>query len=75
MKKAGRPSSAPKKLKDGFYISVSLSHSNKRVRIMRDSLRGVEEAKVKYKNRDFQYLGEVKNNFWIDGENKGSSTN
>ena len=75
MKKAGRPSSAPKKLKDGFYISVSLSHSNKRVRIMRDSLRGVEEAKVKYKNRDFQYLGEVKNNFWIDGENKGNSAN
>ena len=75
MKKAGRPSSAPKNLKDGFYISVSLSHSNKRVRIMRDSRRGVEEAKVKYKNRDFQYLGEVKNNFWVDGENKGSSTN
>ena len=75
MKKAGRPSSVPKKLKDGFYISVSLSNSNKRVRIMRDSRRGVEEAKVKYKNRDFQYLGEVKNNFWIDGENKGSSAN
>tara|TARA_B100001057_G_scaffold274373_1_gene274639 strand:- start:224 stop:451 length:228 start_codon:yes stop_codon:yes gene_type:complete len=75
MKKAGRPSSVPKKLKDGFYISVSLSHSNNRVRIMRDSRRGVEEAKVKYKNRDFQYLGEVKNNFWIDGENKGSSVN
>jgi len=75
MKKAGRPSSAPKKLKDGFYISIILSHSNKRIRIMRDSRRGVEEARVKYKNRDFQYLGEVKNNFWIDGENKGSSTN
>ena len=75
MKKVGRPSTVPKKLKDGFYISVSLSHSNKRVRIMRDSRRGLEEAKVKYKNHDFQYLGEVKNNYWIDGENKGSLAN
>jgi len=75
MKKAGRPSSAPKRLKDGFYMSISLGHSSKRIRIMRESRQGMEDAKVKYKNRDFQYLGEVKNNFWIDGENKGSSTN
>ena len=75
MKKAGRPSNAPKRLKDGFYISISLGHSSKRIRIMRESSQGMEEAKVKYKNRDFQYLGEVKNNFWIDGENKGSSIN
>ena len=75
MKKAGRPSSAPKKLKDGFYMSISLGHSSKRIRIMREDRRGMEEAKLKYKNRDFKYLGEVKNNFWIDGENKGKKIN
>ena len=75
MKKAGRPSNAPKGLKDGFYISISLGHSSKRIRIMRETRQGMEEAKVKYKNRDFQYLGEVKNNFWIDGENKGNKIN
>ena len=75
MRKSGRPSNAPKKLKDGFYISISLGHSSKRIRIMRENRQEIEDAKVKYKNRDFQYLGEVKNNFWIDGENKGSSAN
>tara|TARA_B100001250_G_C19112969_1_gene491886 strand:+ start:20 stop:247 length:228 start_codon:yes stop_codon:yes gene_type:complete len=75
MKKAGRPSNAPKKLKDGFYILISLPHSSNKIRIMRESRQGLEKAKVKYKNCNFQYLGEVKNNFWIDGKNKGSSTN
>ena len=75
MKKAGRPSTAPKGLKDGFYMLVSLVNSNTKIRIMRESRKGVEDAKVKYKNRNFQYLGEVKNNFWVDGENKGSSIN
>ena len=75
MKKAGRPSNAPKRLKDGFYISISLGNSSKRIRIMRESRQEMEDAKVKYKNRDFKYLGEVKNNFWIDGDNKGSSVN
>ena len=75
MKKAGRPSSASKGLKDGFYISINLPHSSKKIRIMRETRQGMEGAKVKYKNRDCQYLGEVKNNFWIDGENKGKSTN
>ena len=74
MRKAGRPSNSPKRLKDGFYMSISLNNSIKRIRIMRETLEEMEQARVKYKNCDVQYIGEVRNDFWMDGDNKGSST-
>ena len=74
MKKAGRPSSSPKRLKDGYYMLVTIKNMRNPIRIMRDTLEQVEQAKNQYKNHHFKYLGQVKDNFWIDGENKGKST-
>ena len=71
MKKAGRPSTTPKSLKDGYYMSINLSNSNKSIRIMRETLEQLKHAKDKYRNRDFRYIGQVKDHVWIDGENKG----
>jgi hypothetical protein len=73
MKKAGRPSRKPKKLKDGFYISVSISNTSRSLRIMRDSFDQLKLVEQQYKHRDFKYIGQVKDNIWIDGDNKGKS--
>ena len=74
MTKAGRPSNAPKKLKDGFYMSIGNKNTSKQVRIMRESREQMELVRIQYKLRNFKYLGQVKDNYWIDGENKGKST-
>ena len=74
MRKSGRPSNAPKKLKDGFYMSISVSNTSKRLRIMRETREQMELVKIQYQHRNFKYLGEVKDNLWIDGENKGKPT-
>ena len=74
MSKVGRPSRSPKKLKDGYYMSVVLKNTSKPVRIMRESFEQLNQAKEQYKDRGFKYIGQVQNNFWIDGENKGKPT-
>jgi len=75
MKKAGRPSKTPKRLKDGYYMSINLSNTGKSIRIMRETRQQMEQAKDQYKDRNFKYIGQVKDHFWIDGENKGRTTN
>jgi len=75
MRKSGRPSKAPKRLKDGYYMTVNLSPASKPIRIMRETLQQIEQAKEQYKNRNFKYIGQVKDHYWIDGENKGRRTN
>ena len=72
--KKGRPSQAPKKLKDGYYIYITLKNTTKPIRIMRETIEEVEHAKVKFKDQNFQYIGQVEKNIWIDGINKGKST-
>ena len=74
MKKAGRPSKTPKRLKDGYYMSINLSNTGKPIRIMRETLQQMQQAKNQYKDRNFKYIGQVKDHFWIDGENKGRPT-
>jgi len=74
MKKAGRPSSTPKRLKDGYYMSIKLSATAKPIRIMRETSQQMEQARDQYKERNFKYIGQVKDHFWIDGENKGKTT-
>ena len=74
MKKRGRPSNAPRRLKDGYYISVTLNSTGKPIRIMSETLEQLKVAQVKYKNYHCKYLGQVKDHFWIDGENKGKPT-
>ena len=74
MKKAGRPSSKPKKLKNGFYMSITISSSSRPIRIMRETFDQVKLVEQQYKDRDFKYIGQVKDNLWLDGENKGKLT-
>ena len=73
MKKSGRPSRKPKRLKNGFYMSISISNTLKSVRIMRESFEEMKLVEQQYKDRDFQYIGQVKDHVWVDGENKGKS--
>ena len=72
--KKGRPSQAPKKLKDGYYMSITLKNKAKPIRIMRETIEEIQYAKEKFKNSNFQYLGQVENDFWIDGAHKGKQT-
>tara|TARA_B100000900_G_C20533130_1_gene697177 strand:- start:959 stop:1186 length:228 start_codon:yes stop_codon:yes gene_type:complete len=74
MKKAGRPSRKPKKLKNGFYMSITISSSSRPIRIMRETFDEVKLVEQQYKDRDFKYIGQVKDNIWLDGENKGKFT-
>ena len=74
MKKAGRPSVKPMKLKNGFYMSITISSSSRPIRIMRETLDQVKLVEQQYKDRDFKYIGQVKDNLWLDGKNKGKLT-
>lgn len=74
MKKAGRPSTKQKKLKNGFYMSISTSHTSKPVRIMRESFEQMKLVEQQFKDRNFKYIGQVKGNVWIDGDKKGKLT-
>ena len=74
MMKKGRPSKAPKKLKDGYYMSITLKNTKKPIRIMRETIEEMKHAKEKFKNSNFQYIGQVEKDFWIDGVNKGKRT-
>jgi|TARA_B110000967_G_scaffold176767_1_gene190427 hypothetical protein len=75
MKKSGRPSKIPKRLKDGYYMSITLSNTSKAIRLMRETYEQMKDAEKQYKDRNFKYLGQVKDHYWIDGDNKGSKTN
>ena len=74
MMKKGRPSKAPKKLKDGYYMSITLKNTKKPIRIMRETIEEMKHAKEKFKNSNVEYLGQVENNVWIDGARKGKQT-
>ena len=75
MKKSGRPSKIPKRLKNGYYMSITLSNTSKPIRLMRETYEQMKDAEKQYKDRNFKYLGQVKDHYWIDGDNKGSKTN
>ena len=74
MRKRGRPSKNPGRLKDGYYMLISLDNLRKPIRIMSETLEQMKVAQGRYKNYHCKYLGQVKNHFWIDGENKGKPT-
>lgn len=71
MTKKGRPSTKKKKLKNGYYMSISNSISLKPVRIIRDTFEEMKLVEENYRNRNFKYIGQVKYNIWLDGEKKG----
>ena len=74
MKNPGRSSKKPKRLKNGFYMSISISNTSKSIRIMRENFEEMKLVEKKYKDRSFKYIGQVKDHVWVDGENKGKST-
>jgi len=71
MSSRGRPTTRAKGLKNGFYLELKVKGSNKSTRIMRESKEQAMLALEQFQNKIVKYLGEVKDNYWIDGENKG----
>jgi len=67
----GRPTTRDKGLRNGFYIELKDKHSSKPIRIMRDSHEQAMLALTQFENKIVKYLGEVKDNYWVDGDNKG----
>jgi len=76
MSKAVRKPARINSLKNEYYFSISGSvQSLKPIRLMRSSKFEIDIAEKDFKNRNYKYLGEVKDNVWQDGENKGKKTN
>ena len=55
-------------------MSISNSISSKPIRIMRDTFEEMKLVEENYRNRNFKYIGQVKDNIWLDGEKKGKPT-
>ena len=71
MSSRGRPTTRAKGLKNGFYIELKVKCSNKGTRIMRETHEQAMLALTQFQNKIVRYLGEVKDNYWMDGDNKG----
>ena len=71
MSSRGRPTTRAKGLKNGFYIELKVKGSNKGTRIMRETHEQAMLALTQFQNKIVRYLGEVKDNYWMDGDNKG----
>ena len=63
----GRPSTAPKKLKDGFYIDIANKGANSGIKIRRDTYEEMMAAVKEYeKTKRIIILGETKNGKWVN---------
>jgi|TARA_B110000495_G_scaffold202309_1_gene222063 hypothetical protein len=71
MTNRGRPTTRAKGLKNGFYLELRMKGSNKATRIMRETHDQAMLALTQFDNKIVKYLGEVKDNYWMDGDNKG----
>jgi len=58
-------------LKNGFYLELKMKGSNKATRIMRETHDQAMLALTQFDNKIVRYLGEVEDNYWMDGDNKG----
>lgn len=57
----GRPSSKPKKLKDGYYIEVRNKNDKTGIKIRRNSLSELKKAIKRYRVfKEVEILGQVK---------------
>ena len=57
----GRPSSKPKKLKDGYYIEVRNKNDKTGIKIRRDSLNELKNAIKRYRVfKEVEILGQVR---------------
>tara|TARA_Y100000746_G_scaffold101530_1_gene86631 strand:+ start:168 stop:395 length:228 start_codon:yes stop_codon:yes gene_type:complete len=71
MSSRGRPTTRAKGLKNGFYLELKVKGSSKSTRIMRETKEQAMLALEQFQNKIVRYLGEVKDNYWMDGDNKG----
>ena len=71
MSSRGRPTTRAKGLKNAFYIELKVKGWNKATRIMRETHEQAMLALTQFQNKIVRYLGEVKDNYWMDGDNKG----
>ncbi len=63
----GRPSTVPKKLKDGFYCEIYNKGSNSGIKIHRDSKDEMDRAAKEYsKTKRVVILGECKNGKFLN---------
>lgn len=62
----GRPSTKPKKLKDGFYLEVKNQGAKSGIKIRRDTYEELMLAKKDFeRTKEVKVLGEMKNDKWV----------
>ena len=71
MSNRGRPTTRAKGAVMVHITTVSIKGSNKATRIMRETHDSAMLALTQFDNKIVRYLGEVKDNYWMDGDNKG----
>ncbi len=54
----GRPSTAPKKLKDGFYVDIANKGANSGIKIRRDTYEEMMAAVKEYEKTNIDYIDE-----------------
>ena len=67
----GRPSTKPKKLKDGFYLEVKNQGAKSGIKIRRDTYDEMMLAKKSFeRTKEVKVLGEVVDDTFVDEANK-----
>jgi len=67
----GRPSTKPKKLKDGFYLEVKNQGAKSGIKIRRDTLEEMMVAKKNFeRTKEVKVLGEVIDDSFVNDKKK-----
>lgn len=67
----GRPSTKPKKLKDGFYLEVKNQGAKSGIKIRRDTYDEMMLAKKNFeRTKEVKVLGEVVDDTFVDDKKK-----
>ena len=67
----GRPSTKPKKLKDGFYLEVKNKGAKSGIKIRRDTLEEMMVAKKNFeRTKEVKVLGEVIDDTFVNDKKK-----
>jgi hypothetical protein len=67
----GRPSTKPKKLKDGFYLEVKNQGAKSGIKIRRDTLEEMMVAKKNFeRTKEVKVLGEVIDDTFVNDKKK-----
>ncbi len=70
----GRPSTKPKKLKDGFYLEVKNQGAKSGIKIRRDTYEELMLAKKDFeRTKEVKVLGEMKSDKWVTDKSKAKS--